>query len=136
VNLTSVCDGKADCPNGADEGPGCDLAECQHQAGLCSNACKQTPSGAICTCPQGEVLSNDTVTCTDFNECDPPGRCSQVCHNFKKGFECSCVDGYELEPDKHRCKAVNHSAAFLIISNRHSILVADLQVFFVHKHEL
>ncbi|CAB3367800.1 Hypothetical predicted protein [Cloeon dipterum] len=127
VNMTQVCDGKVDCPNGSDEGPGCDLAECQHQAGLCSNMCKQTPTGAICTCPKGEILSNDTVTCVDMNECEPPGRCSQMCRNFKQGYECSCVDGYELEPDKTRCKAVNHSAAFLIISNRHSILVADLQ---------
>lgn len=44
VNLTSVCDGKPDCPNGADEGPGCDLSECEHQGGLCSNGCKQTPN--------------------------------------------------------------------------------------------
>ncbi|KAF4524942.1 hypothetical protein B566_EDAN012698 [Ephemera danica] len=49
------------------------------------------------------------------------------CMNIKKSFICSCVDGYILEPDKRSCKAVNHSAAFLIISNRHSILVADLQ---------
>lgn len=43
VNISVVCDGKADCPNGADEGPGCDLAECNHRSGLCSNGCKQTP---------------------------------------------------------------------------------------------
>lgn len=43
VNISVVCDGKLDCPNGADEGPGCDLAECKHQSGLCSNECKQTP---------------------------------------------------------------------------------------------
>jgi hypothetical protein len=43
VNLTKVCDGKSDCPNGADEGAGCDLDECEHQGGLCSNNCTQTP---------------------------------------------------------------------------------------------
>lgn len=43
VNLTKVCDGKPDCPNGADEGEGCDLNDCKHQVGLCSNMCKQTP---------------------------------------------------------------------------------------------
>lgn len=37
------------------------------------------------------------------------------------------MSGYALEPDKHTCKAFNHSAAFLVISNRHSILVADLK---------
>lgn len=44
VNLTSVCNGKPDCPNGADEGPDCEFKECQHQSGLCSNGCKQTPT--------------------------------------------------------------------------------------------
>ncbi|XP_071451711.1 low-density lipoprotein receptor-related protein 2 [Hetaerina americana] len=128
VNLTSVCDGHPhDCPNGADEGPGCDLNECGHQGGLCSNSCKQTPGGAICTCPPGEVLKADDPTkCDDLDECNPPGLCSQVCTNNKGSYLCSCADGYSIEGDKHTCKAVNHSAAFLIISNRHSILVADL----------
>lgn len=127
VNITSVCDGNLDCPNGADEGPGCALAECMHQGGLCSNDCIKTPLGAQCTCPPGEELSEDGFTCQDLNECDPPGRCSQTCTNTKGSFACSCVEGYTLEIDNHTCKAYNHSAAFLIISNRHTILVADLQ---------
>lgn len=44
--MTSVCDSTPDCPNGADEGEGCDLAECEHQNGRCSNGCQKTPSGA------------------------------------------------------------------------------------------
>lgn len=124
--LEKVCDGNRDCPNGADEGPGCDLAECEHQGGLCSNGCKQTPQGALCTCPFGEILRNDSYTCEDLNECNPPGLCSQNCTNLKGSYYCSCIAGYTLEPNKHSCKAFNHSAAFLIISNRHSILVADL----------
>nr|CAD7197742.1 unnamed protein product [Timema douglasi] len=127
VNMSLVCDGKTDCPNGADEGEGCDLNECGHQLGLCSNGCKQTPSGALCTCPHGEVLSNDSRSCVDLNECEPPGLCSQTCTNTKGSYYCSCLPGYILDHDKHNCKAINHSAAFLIISNRHSILVADLK---------
>ncbi|KAI5717758.1 hypothetical protein M8J77_010754 [Diaphorina citri] len=127
VNLTKVCDGKTDCPNGADEGPGCDLAECKHKFGLCSNTCHPTPLGALCTCPPGEILSNDSVTCQDMNECEQPGYCSQMCTNTKGSYICSCNEGYVLEYDNHTCKAINHSAAFLIISNRHSILVADLE---------
>ena len=125
--MTSVCDNVTDCPNGADEGEGCDLAECQHQNGQCSNGCQKTPVGAICICPPGEELAEDGFNCKDLNECDPPGLCSQMCTNTKGSYFCSCTDGYMLEPDKHSCKAVNHSAAFLIISNRHSILVADLK---------
>ncbi|XP_063240571.1 low-density lipoprotein receptor-related protein 2 [Bacillus rossius redtenbacheri] len=127
ISISSVCDGKPDCPNGRDEGVGCDLNECQHQGGLCSNGCKQTPAGAMCLCPPGEVLSNDSLTCQDLDECDPPGACSQQCTNTKGSFVCNCLEGYVLEVDNHTCKAVNHSAAYLIISNRHSILVADLK---------
>lgn len=127
VNLTSVCDGKLDCPNGSDEGAGCDLNECDRQGGLCSNGCVMTPLGATCTCPVGEKLGTDLLTCEDVNECEPPGLCSQNCVNTKGSYYCSCVNGYDLEPNKHSCKAVNHSAAFLVISNRHSILVADLK---------
>lgn len=83
--------------------------------------------GALCICPPGEELSSDGYTCQDLNECDPPGLCSQNCTNTKGSYFCSCNDGYLLEPNKHSCKAVNHTAAFLIISNRHSILVADLK---------
>ncbi|KAF7265024.1 hypothetical protein GWI33_021687, partial [Rhynchophorus ferrugineus] len=127
INITSVCDGKPDCPNGNDEGPDCDFKECDHQSGLCSNGCKQTPNGPLCLCPLGETLSTDGQNCEDVNECDPPGTCSQSCVNTKGSYFCSCVPGYLLEPDKHSCKAYNHSSAFLIISNRHSILVADLK---------
>ncbi|CAK1544808.1 unnamed protein product [Leptosia nina] len=126
VNMTQVCDSNLDCPNGADEGEGCDLAECQHSTGLCSNDCKQTPSGPLCLCPSGEELETDGFTCRDIDECNPPGLCSQTCTNTKRSYFCSCVDGYQLAADKHSCKANNHSSAFLIISNRHSILVADL----------
>ncbi|XP_037294723.1 LOW QUALITY PROTEIN: low-density lipoprotein receptor-related protein 2 [Manduca sexta] len=126
VNLTQVCDNKPDCPNGADEGPSCDFAECQDQQGLCTNECKETPNGPLCLCPPGEELDVDGYTCKDIDECNPPGICSQVCTNIKKSYVCSCVDGYLLTNNNHSCKANNHSSAFLIISNRHSILVADL----------
>ncbi|VVD04124.1 unnamed protein product [Leptidea sinapis] len=126
VNITQVCDTNMDCPNGADEGEGCDLAECEHRSGLCSNQCKQTPTGPLCLCPSGEELQTDGYTCRDVDECQPPGLCSQICTNTKRSYFCGCVDGYRLAPDKHSCKADNHSSAFLIISNRHSILVADL----------
>ena len=64
--------------------------------------------------------------CQDFNECNPPGLCAQGCTNLKSSYYCSCQPGYTLD-NKHNCKAENHSDAFLIISNRRSLLVADLE---------
>ncbi|XP_060535234.1 low-density lipoprotein receptor-related protein 2 [Cylas formicarius] len=127
VNVTRVCDGVPDCPNGSDEGPGCDFDQCAKLKGMCAHNCKQTPESTICFCPVGEQLSSDGLACEDYDECDPPGACSQTCTNTKGSYFCGCVPGYILEPDKRTCKAFNHSSAFLIISNRHSILVADLR---------
>jgi low density lipoprotein-related protein 2 len=130
VDIDKVCDDNpGDCPNDADEGLFCDYNDCV-RAG-CSNGCKQTPQGPLCLCPPGQML-NDTQACIDRNECDPPGLCTQICQNAKggkdlPGYFCSCTDGYTLEPDKHRCKAANHSDAYLIISNRHTLLVSDLE---------
>jgi len=68
--------------------------------------------GAICTCPAGEVLRSDGVTCEDLNECEPPGICSQVCTNIKRGFDCSCVEGYRLEADNRTCKALSKPLSY------------------------
>ena len=138
VDYNKVCDDKPDCPLGGDEGPLCDNADCgtfkdgTTKSG-CSNSCVQTPVGAQCTCPPGEMLSpNDTKTCVDRNECDPPGICSQICTNTKggkstPGYICSCYEGYEVDgSNKALCKATNHSEAFLIISNRRTLLISDI----------
>ena len=138
--MSKVCDDVLDCPvsgdiaNGADEGPLCDNDDCSGTKAGCSNGCVQTPQGPLCTCPKGESLStNDTRTCVDTNECDPPGECTQLCTNIKggknvqKGFFCTCYQGYELDENKSLCKAVNHSQAFLVISNRRTLLTSDLQ---------
>lgn len=49
INVSKICDGTPDCPNGADEGPGCDLDDCskKHYHGLCSENCTQTPTVSI-----------------------------------------------------------------------------------------
>ena len=122
-----ICNGRADCPNGADEGPGCDNNDCQGTRAGCTHGCIQSPVGPICTCPKGEVLNGtDTRICMDLDECAVPGLCSQTCHNQKGSYYCTCAEDYELV-DKHNCKVVNQSEATLVISNRRSILVADLK---------
>lgn len=72
-------------------------------------------------------MANDTKVCMDLDECDLPGSCSQHCTNTKGSFFCKCTEGYVLQEDKRSCKAINSSSAFLLISNRRSLLVSDLK---------
>lgn len=121
IPLDSVCNGKSDCPNSADEGPACSVDSCS--ANRCNFKCKETPLGPLCICPPGEMLNG--TTCIDVDECKNPESCSQICINTKGSFKCQCTEGYSLENRTH-CKAVNRTAAYLVISNRRSILVANL----------
>lgn len=48
INVSQVCDNKRDCPNGADEGPGCAENSCAGDKALeCSVRCLQTPNVSI-----------------------------------------------------------------------------------------
>lgn len=141
ISLEKVCDGKIDCAGGTDEGPSCDLVSCApNQCGSNSTLCHKTPLGPICSCPTGEVLDQNNGTCVGVNECEPPGICSQQCLDTKHGFKCICADGYNLINHTF-CKTANRSFSspdltidkasvlddpYLIISNRRSILVANL----------
>ena len=78
------------------------------------------------------MSKNDSRVCQDRDECSPAGSCSQTCTNTKggkggPGYYCSCYPGYTLDDNKSLCKAENHSAAFLVISNRRTLLTSDLQ---------
>lgn len=51
--------------------------------------------------------------------------------NFIKILQCTCTAGYTLDPTPPpqtptKCKALNRTLAFLVISNRRSILLSDL----------
>ena len=128
ITIDKICNGHSDCPNGADEGPGCGLVSCQQQN--CLYKCKETPVGPLCLCPPGERL-NDTRTCVDINECEQIGTCSHKCFNEKAnvagsiGFKCECESGYQLE-NRTYCKALNRTLAYMVISNRRSILIANI----------
>ena len=112
VPQKSVCDGKPDCPNGADEGTGCDLADCKARPD-CYQGCMETPLGAQCLCPAGERL-NGTKECIDIDECLVPGKCSQMCHNVKGSYYCTCASGYNQTLDKHGCKPSGELVGLLL----------------------
>ena len=89
--------------------------------------------GAICTCPPGEVLKNDSHDCEDLNECDPPGRCSQQCTNTKGSYYCSCVPGYTLEKDKHSCKAISKTSFLYTVIPRLTKIISS-RITFVSRN--
>ena len=45
IELAKLCNGRRDCPNGADEGPGCKYYECRTLNGGCSHQCTDGPNG-------------------------------------------------------------------------------------------
>nr|XP_046260892.1 low-density lipoprotein receptor-related protein 2a isoform X2 [Scatophagus argus] len=126
INLTTVCDNTPDCPNGADESPLCNQESCSDNNAGCTHGCIQGPFGAQCTCPLGYQLSNDSKTCEDVDECDPPGLCSQHCFNERGSFRCHCQDGYTLEADQRTCKASDSRQAFLLVASRNQIVQDDI----------
>ncbi|RXG68268.1 Low-density lipoprotein receptor-related protein 2 [Armadillidium vulgare] len=128
INVSKICDGVKDCPNGRDEGPGCDTDGCKDIT-YCSEKCIQTPNGAVCSCKPGfELAKGSDRECVDINECRPPGHCSQHCEDTKGTYACSCDEGYLLDTDKRTCKALNHSLGYLLVTNRLSILSAELNL--------
>ncbi|XP_032148954.1 low-density lipoprotein receptor-related protein 2 isoform X4 [Sapajus apella] len=132
VNLSVVCDGTFDCPNGTDESPLCNQNSCSDFNGGCTHECVQEPLGAKCLCPSGFVLANDSKTCEDVDECDIPGSCSQHCYNMRGSFRCSCDTGYLLESDGRTCKATASESLLLLVASQNKI-VADNITSQVHN---
>ncbi|XP_058889689.1 low-density lipoprotein receptor-related protein 2-like isoform X2 [Acipenser ruthenus] len=127
INMSKVCDNTADCPNGADESPLCndplpDQESCTDNNAGCTHGCIQGPFGAQCTCPMGYQLTNDSKTCADIDECDPPSLCSQHCFNERGSFRCHCEDGYNLEADMRTCKVTGSREALLLVASRSQIV--------------
>ena len=90
-----------------------DQESCSDNNAGCTHGCIQGPFGAQCTCPVGYQLSNDSKTCEDVDECNPPGLCSQHCFNERGSFRCHCQDGYTLEVDQRTCKASGEEGNYL-----------------------
>uniref|UniRef100_A0A3B3R2I7 Low density lipoprotein receptor-related protein 2a n=1 Tax=Paramormyrops kingsleyae TaxID=1676925 RepID=A0A3B3R2I7_9TELE len=131
VDLSKVCDNTPDCPNGADESPLCneplpDQESCSDNNAGCTHGCIQGPFGAQCTCPLGYLLTNDSKTCEDVDECNPPGLCSQHCYNERGSFRCHCTDGYTLEADQRTCKVSGPREALLLVASRNQIVSDDI----------
>lgn len=113
IKWNQVCDHEDNCLDGTDEGGFCHVA-CSIANGGCAQQCRPSPGGPSCACYEGFVMSNDTKTCDDVDECQHVGICSQYCHNFKGGYKCTCAPGYLLASDKRHCKAVGEGELKLL----------------------
>lgn len=72
----------------------------------CTHACKNSPDGFICLCPENMTLQFDGVTCSIVSPCSTWGRCSQKCVEIGMyGFKCTCNEGYLLAADHFTCKS-------------------------------
>ncbi|XP_019614687.1 PREDICTED: uncharacterized protein LOC109462574 [Branchiostoma belcheri] len=68
----------------------------------------ETAEKVLCSCPDGQSLSEDGTSCVDINECETNnGGCEQICTNTIGSFECSCRDGFLLDADGFSCLDIN-----------------------------
>ncbi|KAG9350071.1 hypothetical protein JZ751_026424, partial [Albula glossodonta] len=129
VPVDKVCDGHVDCPNGADETNvtaqmTCGLEQCS--ALSCEYRCHPTPQGGACYCPDGFIVSNDSRTCSDYDDCSIWGICDHFCEDRPGTHHCTCADGYFLEQG-HMCRAnVSVGLPQLIFSNGRDVMMADV----------
>uniref|UniRef100_A0A914L2L5 Low-density lipoprotein receptor-related protein n=2 Tax=Meloidogyne TaxID=189290 RepID=A0A914L2L5_MELIC len=89
IHLSKLCNGVNDCDSGADEKT-CSRNLCQTLG--CQSGCASSPTGGICTCPQGYKLDERFErSCIDINECADFGYCDQTCQNHRPSFTCGCL---------------------------------------------
>uniref|UniRef100_H2V9M6 EGF-like domain-containing protein n=1 Tax=Takifugu rubripes TaxID=31033 RepID=H2V9M6_TAKRU len=130
IPLHQLCDGRAQCPDGEDEtnttaGRNCSIWKCASLS--CEHRCHASPDGGTCSCPSGYIVnSNNSRSCTDFDDCSMWGVCDQLCEDRTGSHRCSCRDGYILEQHRY-CRAdVSAGAPSLIFSNGRDLLIGDI----------
>ncbi|CAB3232339.1 unnamed protein product [Arctia plantaginis] len=124
VPLQQLCDGVADCADGADEADRCGEPMCSLAA--CSHGCHAAPGGPVCSCPAELQLLRDGVTCGARASCASWGACSQGCVPHKHRYKCTCDQGYRLADDGFTCKSTDGVTPLLVFSNRHEVRGVEL----------
>ncbi|XP_048581956.1 uncharacterized protein LOC5522228 isoform X2 [Nematostella vectensis] len=87
-----------------------DINECNYPND-CSQMCSNTAGSYKCSCVKGFVLSNDSKTCADINECATPvtNDCEMICVNVRSSYKCACPTGFILNSDNKTCSVANSS---------------------------
>ncbi|XP_019947387.2 thrombomodulin-like [Paralichthys olivaceus] len=75
---------------------------CEVLQGGCEYGCNSTTH--TCTCPQGQILQPNSITCAK----DPCADCAEDCRWSGVSYECACANnGYMLAQDGKRCVDVD-----------------------------
>ncbi|XP_033629378.1 low-density lipoprotein receptor-related protein 1-like isoform X2 [Asterias rubens] len=132
IPYANLCDGASQCVDGADEGGHCEERWCDTIDFLpdraCTHTCQNSPSGRLCTCPEGTLLLRNDYTCDDDSRmCSVRGRCSQNCTNGKGTYSCHCYEGYSMQGDGVTCKSNDPAVPYLIFSNRNQLRRINLE---------
>ncbi|XP_074652835.1 uncharacterized protein LOC141907161 [Tubulanus polymorphus] len=91
-----------------------DINECSTNNGGCKDQahCQNFPGGYNCSCPAGQQLLADKISCQLINEClEKTDNCSvnATCTDKAVGFTCQCKAGYT--GDGYTCKDTNECAS-------------------------
>ncbi|XP_064387611.1 adhesion G protein-coupled receptor E2-like isoform X3 [Halichondria panicea] len=86
-----------------------DVNECAESNGNCEQTCVNKPGSYHCECRDGFNISDNGVSCVDFDECLVPGtnNCEQDCTNNDGSYNCSCFNGYTLLSNGFQCEDVD-----------------------------
>ena len=106
-----------------------DINECEENIAGCNQYCNNTEGSFFCSCFEGFILRNDSLTCVgmyiyksslilllklsnacnydcflDYNECEEESHgCERVCINDMGSFHCECRRGFFLMKDGKSC---------------------------------
>ncbi|XP_053679237.1 low-density lipoprotein receptor-related protein 1 [Anopheles nili] len=125
IQVSQLCDGRTNCPDGTDEGFRCLEKMCDTST-ECSHSCHNAPEGLVCSCPPHLFLQPNGRECGHDHACNSWGTCSQTCLVSGMHYRCECVEGYTMMYDKFTCRSNNADSPYVIFSNRQEILGVDL----------
>ena len=100
-----------------------DMDECSSSNGGCDHNCLNLEGSFECSCRDGFVLGEDSMSCEDIDEC-LTDQCSHTCVNLAGGFRCECPEGYLLDGSGTlcvgmQCNNLSDIAIFMFLNNRY-----------------